>query len=178
MSTVFDIYWPFETKRIKNKILAKKIAWIPIYEKRGDQIWIFLDYRISKYIYKVIKEFRIRNIEFLFLPPVFNNRFDNSIDSEKENIKNYLCSFIIEDFYFNFEKIKFDLILNMIKYANKMNCFEKIKPIYDELVQEKYHTSIRCSGGRGSNLAREREGIIKNRFANLWREIMLLNLEI
>ncbi len=189
MSTVFDIEWPFETKRVKNKILVKKISWISIYEKKDDQFWIYLDYRISKYIYRVIKEFQKKNIDFLFISPIFNNPFNNNLsvgDSfdvfHEENIKNYLCSFIIEDFYFNFERIKFDLILNMLKYTNKMNCFEKIKPIYDELIKEGYHTtshnSIRCSGGRGSKLAREKEDIIKNRFINLWREIMLLNLEI
>lgn len=182
MNTVFDIEWPFETKRVKNKVLVKKISWIPIYEKKDDQIWISLDYRISKYIYKIIKEFQKKNIDFLFTSPVFNNPSNSNLDIHEENIKNYLCSFIIEDFYFNFERIKFDLILNMLKYTNKMNCFEKIKPIYDELIKEGYHTishnSIRCSGGRGSKLAREKEDIIKNRFINLWREIMLLNLEI
>jgi hypothetical protein len=173
MSTVFNIDWPFETKRSKNLVFVKKIAWIPLYEKKDNQIWIYLDYRISKFIYKVIKEFNKSGISFFFISPIFSNPTSKKLDFDIENIKNYLCSFIIEDFYFNFERIKFDLIENMIKYAHHQNCFESIKPIYDNMVsmnRSKYY-----SWGQTTS---ERDEIVKNRFQNLWREIMLSNLDI
>lgn len=173
MNTVFDIEWPFETIRSKNTILVRNIAWMPIYEKRGDMIWIYLDYRISKFIYKVIKEFNKRNIEFLFISPIFSNPSSKNLDFDSENIKIYLNSFIIEDFYFNFEKIKFDLIRNMIKYTHHRNCFEIIKPIYDDICSI---TKSRYYNWGKTNL--ERNEVIKNRFYNLWREVILSNLDI
>ncbi len=173
---VFDIEWPFETKRSKNRILAKKIAWIPFYEKIDNRIFIYLDYRISKYIYKAISEFTKREIEFFFISPRNTDPHINPLDFDTANIFNYLQSFVIEDFYFNFERIKFDLLQNMVKYSHEMNCFEKIKPIYDKLIKEKYMKSIQCSGHHVTK--RYKEEIIKNRFINLWREIMLSNLDV
>ncbi len=170
----FDIEWPFETKRIKNRVLAKKIAWIPIYELKNDNVWLYFDYRISKYIYKVIQEFQKRNIEFLLISPVFSNPSEvRDLDFDEENIRNYLTSFTIEDFYFNFERINFNLIDNLVKYTNNRNCFNKIKPIYDDISRLK--SSIYYNWGQST---KEKTDIVRNRFQSIWREIMLSNLNI
>jgi hypothetical protein len=70
---VFEIDWNFETSRRKNRVYAYNLAWIPIYEVEGDQIWVYLDYRVSKYVIKVVKKFVEFGIDFLFISPQFSN---------------------------------------------------------------------------------------------------------
>ena len=88
---VFEIDWNFETSRRKNRVYAYNLAWIPIYEVDEDQIWVYLDYRVSKYIIKVVKKFLEYGIDFLFISPQFSNpKKRRQLDFHHQNILEYI----------------------------------------------------------------------------------------
>ena len=177
---VFDIEWEFETSHRKNRVFVHKMAWIPLYEISDDQVWIYLDYRISKYVIKVIKKFIKEGIEFLFLSPLFSNpKNRREMDFHYQNIHCYLANLQIPIFYYDFEKIEFDLISNMIKYIKKYDYFfiyledETKVPIVKEIFEE-INSEVQANWGLHGNRFIEwnvPDVEIRTRFNNLWREI-------
>lgn len=178
---VFDFDWNFETSRRKNRVYAHNMAWIPIFEVEDGQIWVYLDYRVSKYILKVVKKFTEYGVDFLFISPQFSNPKKRRImDFHQQNLHEYLGNFKIEAFYYGFKKIDFDLVGNLVKYINKFDIFSYeldgetgylIKEILDEInseVQQKWVMS-------GSKFVEWSvpDPEIRERYQNLWREIKL-----
>jgi hypothetical protein len=148
---VFEFDWDFETSRRKNRVYVYNLAWIPVYEVQDDQVWVYLDYRISKFVLKVVKEFSEWGVDFLFISPKFSNpkfrrfiekhdpedpsesysftsnrnlrRSDRDLDFHYQNLFEYLGNLKIISFYYGFQKIGFDFTQNLVKYLHKFNCF-------------------------------------------------------
>ena len=57
-------------------------------------------------------------------------------DIENKVISHYLMSYIQKEFFFGFREIEFDLIHNMVKWTEKENCFDLVKPNYESITKK------------------------------------------
>ena len=182
---VFENNWNFEISQRKNRVYAYNLAWIPIYEVDGDQIWVYLDYRVSKYIIKVVKKFLEYGIDFLFISPQFSNpKKRRQLNFHHQNILEYIGNFKISAFYHGFQKINFNLVQNLCKYLIKFQCFSYItsdgetryivKEILDEINSEVQDNWTMVGSRIVEWSVPDIE--IRERYKNLWREIKLTYL--
>lgn len=113
-------------------LMFKKYEHIPMCFIKDDVVYIFLDNRVTNAIIKLVEHLVNLGIEFYFTTPEFSN--PKGIIEEDYNdkvVKHYLYSFAQVEFFSGFEKIDFDLIDNMVKWTEKENCFDKVKPNYE-----------------------------------------------
>ena len=116
----------------KNKITYKKYVNIPICYIEDDLVYVFLDKRITKAVFKLVKKLIKLNIEFYFTTPELSNP-KGVEDYHNKVIYHYLRSYIQKEFFYGFEKINFDLIKNMTDWVNKEGCFNLIKENYQSV---------------------------------------------
>ena len=90
---------------------------------------------IFKQIIKITQHLLNLGVEFYFTTPEFSNP-SGVDDIENKVISHYLMSYIQKEFFFGFREIEFDLIHNMVKWTEKENCFDLVKPNYEYITKK------------------------------------------
>lgn len=116
----------------KNIVYVDYIAKIPILVKSGDDIWVYLDIKIAKYVLQLVKILKKNNIDFLFKSTqiFFDQKFTDE-EFHKINISQYLRNITDPVFFDGFYKIGFDYTNNLSKYLTKYGCYDEFKEIYN-----------------------------------------------
>jgi hypothetical protein len=110
----------------KNFLMFKKYTNIPVCYIEDDVAYIFLDIKIKKVILRIVKHFLQLNIEFYFTTPQLSSP-KGIEDVDSEIIRHYLISYAQKEFFYPFKNMGFDFIRNMVKWADKSQCFDLIK---------------------------------------------------
>jgi hypothetical protein len=157
---------------VKGKfVMFKKYEHIPICFVEDNVVYIFLDSRVTKSIIELVKHLIILNIEFYFTTPELSNPKGVLEEYYKDKvIKHYLYSFAKVEFFYGFRNIDFDLIDNMVKWTNKENCFDKVKPNY-ELINKKVER--REYNPFSNKYLYEYKDEIRQEFQSLYRHIQI-----
>jgi len=125
----------------KNTIYIRYVAKIPVLTKRGDDIWVFLDAKVIKYVIKIVSHLESMNIKFLFRSSQM--WFDKEEDEmHRLNIDIYLRSITNPRFFDGFIKTGFDFSDNLSDYLVKYNCFDIFSEVYkkaNDKAMKKYH---------------------------------------
>lgn len=157
----------------KNRIFFKKCQFnIPVCIMEDDIIYIFLDNNsMHSVIFKLLKNIIKLNIKFYFYPPSYSN--PSTIIDNDEIIYHYFLTYMNKEFFHGFKKLEFDIIHNMIDWANEEKCFSLIKDNYMKAKSKvnrfyyNHYTKIK-------NYDYEEE--IRDEFDSLYREIIMLQL--
>lgn len=114
-----------------NIIYIKYISKIPLLIKRGDDIFIYFDVKIAKYVIKMVKILIDNNINFLFMSTLifFEHKFSEG-DFHSINIRQYIKNICNEKFFDGFKKIDFDFTNNLTNYLKKYNCHNEFSNVY------------------------------------------------
>jgi hypothetical protein len=120
---------------VKRFLMFKKYENIPVCFIDGDIVYVFLDNKIPKQIIKITQHLLNLGVEFYFTTPEFSNP-SGVDDIENKVISHYLMSYIQKEFFFGFREIEFDLIHNMVKWTEKENCFDLVKPNYEYITKK------------------------------------------
>lgn len=157
---------------IKGKFLMfKKYEHIPVCYIEDDIVYVFLDAKISKHIIKLTNQLIKKKIEFYFTSPDMSNpKGIDWLDYHDDVIRHYLTSYSNKDFYYGFKKIGFDLIDNMVKWTERENCFDSIKPnleVIKKIVAKKEYNYYSNESYYGY------DEIIREDFNSLYRHIIL-----
>lgn len=160
--------WSFDNKFI----YWKKYQRVPLCFIDGEKsVVLILDNRLPKPVLKLVESLMKKDISFYFLPPkmtnpsgVFEDEFEDVV------ITHYLRSFVTKEFFFGFQKIDFDLIKNMTDWISTRGCFDKLKPIFDEVkknvLSKKYDWYNKKDYYEFNHLIREE-------FQSLYRQIQI-----
>ena len=158
-----------------NYLFYNRIVNIPVCYIQDDNIYIFLDLKISKQVIKLVKKLSNDGLKFYFTTPGFSN--PKGIKEEDYHycvIHSYLYSYANKDIFDGFRKINFSLIDNLVSWCKKENCFNVLKEVYDEMLieinketQNWYFNSEKYFLYRSD---------IRDEFRVLWREILLSNI--
>lgn len=162
-----------EDWKLSNGILyRKKVAWLPIIKIDNNVFYIYFNKRLANEIVRILRHYN--GEEIYMISPIFSDPkvFRNTdIDSYHEkNLDNYLKNYVSSKFYYQFKKIGFDLVSNLVSYCQKNDCFYLLKEIYDvrnKIIQNKsnhYYT--------GQAYYRYDEEI-RNEFNSLYRQIRI-----
>lgn len=116
----------------KNIVYIDYIAKIPILVKNGDDVWVYLDIKIAKYVLQLVKILEKNKINFLFKSTriFFDHKFSEE-EFHKINISQYIKNIADPIFFDGFNKIKFDYTNNLSKYLVKYECYDEFKEIYN-----------------------------------------------
>lgn len=125
---------PTDDKWIVSKdiVYVKYIAKIPILVKKEDDIFVYLDMKIYKFVLKLVKILNENNIEFLFRSNMvwFEHKF-NDEDIHHLNIKQQLVNICNPKFFDGFNKIGFDFTKSLTNYITKYQCHDEFKRVYE-----------------------------------------------
>ncbi len=116
---------------LKDTLYIKKIVHIPICFKEDDVFYIYLDFKLKKQIFKLIKILSQNNIEFYFTTTEYSNPKEE-IDNNKV-INAYLNSFTKKDFLEGFDNINFDIVNNLIQWLDKEDCYYLLLDNYNRI---------------------------------------------
>ena len=156
-------------------IQVYKMAWIPLFKLTSDNYgYIYLDIRVIKDIFWLVKKLETENIEFHFCWPGFANpSLVSDIDVIDRNIECVLFSFLKKDFYYSYKKSEFDIVANLHKYCVDNNRLSILKEKYDELLKvsnERWYDRFKQE--YVYNIERD----IREDFTSLYREFRLLSI--
>lgn len=150
-------------------LMYKKYVNIPICYIDDNIVYIFLDGKIHKAIFKLVKHLIEMGVEFYFTTPRLSSpKFDD--DLNETVIKHYLFSHSQLNFFDGFRNIGFDLINNMVKWSDKEDCYNLIKPNFDLVA--KSVESISYDYFNNSTIYNYPEEI-REEFRTLYRDIQL-----
>lgn len=160
--------WSFDNKFI----YWKKYQRVPLcFVESDNSVILILDNRLPKPLLKLVDFLTKQNIKFYFLPPemtnpsgVFEDEFEELV------IKHYLQSYATKEFFFGFEKINFDLIKNLTDWINYRGCFDKLKPIFDEVQKQVLTKHFDWYSKKDYYDFNE---LIRNEFQSLYRQIQI-----
>lgn len=156
----------------KNVIYVNYIVNIPILIKSGDDIRVFLDLRIIKYIPKLIDHLNRLNVDFLFSSyrTFFDHKFDEK-ELHKINLASHIDTIVDENFYDSLNRINFDYTDMITKYLKKYECYDEFKKIYDErseILLSKFYDYY-----TGKEVYETKREDIRNYVSSLEREVKL-----
>lgn len=125
-----------EVWEVRKKYLTyKKYVNIPVAYIEDNVVYVFLDIKIKKVLLKLIKHLMDKDIEFYLLTPALSN--PSGIENYKDRvIGHYFYCYCNIDLHTGFNKIGFDLINNMVKWSEKNDCYELIKPNFDIMLKK------------------------------------------
>lgn len=122
-------------------LMFKKLEHIPVaYIEDDDVVYILLDARLTKHMIRLIKHVQDLGIEFYLTTPEISDP-SGVLDLNEKVIRHYLLSYAKMEFFEAFRKIEFDLIHNMVKWTEKENCFDLVKPVYQSVLKKINHQS-------------------------------------
>ena len=161
----FDSQWVVN----KNFLMFRKIHLLPICYVEDNIAYIILDNKIRKEVIKITKHLVELNIEFYFTTPLISN--PSGVENlENEIIYHYFYSYSQKEFYLLFNKIEFDIINNMVKWASKFGYYDLIKPNYERVLKSVNYKSYDFYSNKYKH---EHSESIRNTFNGLYREIQI-----
>lgn len=168
-------YKHLDSWKIKsNTLLFKNYQYIPIcYIGDDNTIYIYLDLKVKKQIIELTKELLNKNYKFFFTTPELSNP-SGVIELENTVIRNYLLLYANSFFYKNFNKINFDIIQNMVNWANENDCYDLIKEELDFVIK-KYIDSKDYDYYRNTYIYRYSEEI-RDEYRTIYRQIQINQL--
>jgi hypothetical protein len=116
----------------KNFLFFYKYNNIPACYIEDDIVFVFLDKKIKNQIIKLIKKLIKDKREFYLVTPELSNP-KGIEDFNYENLYNYIRSLIDNDWVYGFKKIDFEITDNVVNYIKKYNCYDILKPIFDDI---------------------------------------------
>lgn len=119
----------------KGQILYKKYLWLPVCSISDGHVYVFLDRRMHKAVIKAIKRLMDLGAEFSCVSPDFASP-KGVVDWQDHNIEHCLRAFASKEFFQAFDKIGFDLIKNMVDWAEREGCFDSIKGCFEHVKKE------------------------------------------
>lgn len=157
----------------KDYLMVYKYAKIPIaFIDDKDNVVLFLDNKVRKDLLRLISHLQKLEIPFIFYSPVFQNpKKVDEMEFHTVNIKNYLFSYSDEFFYDGFHKINFELTHNLIAYCNRYDCFELVRPIYDQV--NKHVQKVDQDWYSMQMIYNVKREDIRDTFNSLYRDIQL-----
>jgi hypothetical protein len=108
-----------------NYLMYKKLELHHIAYIEEGIVYLLLDFKITNQLIKLIKYLTEKEYEFYFKSFLFN-------DDAESTIHAYLYFYLEKKFNAELKKIDFDFILNMVKWAHKFKCDDKIRPVYKD----------------------------------------------
>lgn len=119
-------------------LLFKNYQYIPLCFISDDNlVYIYLDLRLKKQVIEITKHLLNLKIDFYFTIPDISNP-SGVYNFEEKVIRHYLEMYSSPYFFINFNKINFDLIMNMVKWSIKNNCYGLIKENFD-IISKRVH---------------------------------------
>src|ERR1035437_3937277 len=115
-------------------LMYKKYYNIPVCYIDNEIVYVFLDNKIHNIIFKLTKHLVKLGVEFYFTSPILSNPKGVN-DPNNEVIKHYLYSYSQKEFFNGFKKIEFDLIRNMVKWSDKEDCYNLVKPNFESILK-------------------------------------------
>lgn len=155
-----------------NMIYYHNYCDIPVLQKRGGEIWIILDRRVTRNILKLTKHLIKLDIRFFYSSKVLNHNQDlTTPESKAEIIRNYLHALTNVQFFDNISKTGIDYIGNLTEYINKNGCWDIFKEEFEIIKKDanRKHWDY-LSGKQIYEIKRED---IRDFIANIEREIKL-----
>lgn len=150
-------------------LFYRKLEKIPVCFIENDIVYIFLDAKIIKAMFKLIKFLLKKNIIFYFTTPELSN--PKGIENYHDKvITHYLRSYSNIEIYRNFKKIDFDLISNMVKWTETENCFDLVKKNYESVLKKVNRKSYNYYSKRDDHEYSEE---IRDEFNSLYRDIQI-----
>jgi hypothetical protein len=122
----------------KDIIFYKKYQNIPVCLLEDNIAYIYLENKIPSQIIKLVRHLLFLKTEFYFLPTEYSN--PKAILDNNKVIEHYLFSYTQRKFFYGFRKIKFDLIKNLVDWANRENCASDIKKNYDDTYKSIFYS--------------------------------------
>ncbi len=118
----------------KNIIYINHFAKIPILVKSGEDIWVYMDTSIIKYVFKLIKILEREKIDFLFKSTsiFFDHKFDAD-DIHTRNLSHYLINISNPIIFDGIEKIGFDYTKNIANYLIAYECYDIFQDVYKKV---------------------------------------------
>lgn len=162
-----DINWSVKG----NFLMYKKYSNIPTaYIDDTGVIFIFLDFRIVKQVSKLVSHVSKMGLEFYFDSPEFSNPSADASEYNKKVLIHYLYSYADKNIFSEFKKIEFDIVKNMVKFCDKNDCHDLLKPCYDEIKKIVLRTTTDYYSNREVN---DYPDEIREEFQNLYRDIQI-----
>lgn len=115
------------------RLYKHNLAWFPIADFYNDYTVVYLDFRHTKDILKLIPKIEG---DFFCASPIYAdpNRYKDEIESyHYSNIRNYLVNYSKKKYYDGFKEIDFDVITNLVRYCKRWDCLLQLKGVYDEV---------------------------------------------
>lgn len=154
-------------------LLFKNYQYIPLCFISDDNIvYVYLDLRLKKQVIEITKHLLNLKADFYFTIPDISDP-SGVYDFEEKVIRHYLIMYTNLYFHSNFNKINFDLIMNMVKWSNKHNCYDLIKENFDivlKRIQYSYYDYW-----TNKNIYEYSENI-RTEFQTLYRQIQINQL--
>jgi hypothetical protein len=150
-------------------IYYKKLMKIPLLILIDDVPHIILENKLVRQVIQLTKILIDSGQEFYFTIPDAVNPAGVA-DYKEEVIYSYLYAYSNYKFYNEFRQIGFDLIENMVKWCDKEDCWELVKPIYERVnksIQRKEFDWYSKSDIFNYRLE------IREDFLSLWREMQI-----
>ena len=155
----------------KNFLFFYKYNNIPACYIEDDVVFVFLDKKIKNPIIKLIKKLLKIKKEFYLVTPELSNP-KGVEDFNYENLYTYMLALVDDDWMNGFNKIDFDPIDNIVRYINKYNCYDLIKPIWEK-VNEKINKKYYDYYSNSKIYAHKCDDFIRNEFTSVYRQIQL-----
>ncbi len=121
-------------------LMFKKIEHIPVAYIENDIVYILLDARLVKHMIRLVNHIKNLGVEFYLTTPEISDP-SGVLDLNEKVIRHYLLSYAKKEFFYEFKKIEFDLVDNMVKWTEKENCFDLVKPVYQLVIKKINHQS-------------------------------------
>lgn len=156
----------------KNIIYIDYFAKIPILIKNGDDIWVYMDLKIFKYVLKLIQILEKEKINFLFKSTsiFFDHKFDED-DIHARNLAHYLLNIANPIVYDGVEKIGFDYTNNLTNYLVSYECYDTFKEVYKSISKRLLSKSY--DYWTNKEVYETKREDIRNYIASLEREIKI-----
>lgn len=152
------------------ELLFKNYQYIPIcFISDEDIVYVYLDLRLKKQVIEITKHLVDIKVDFYFTIPDMSNP-SGVYDYEDKVIKHYLEMYSNLYFYTNFNKINFDLIKNMVRWAVRNDCYHLIKENFDIILKKIQRKHYDYWSNREIYKYSEE---IRNNFQTLYRQIQI-----
>ena len=143
---------------------------IPVAYIDGNIVYVFLDFKIVKQVSRLIKSLVDKNVEFYFESPEFSNPSADASEYYKKVVTHYLFSYADKNVFKELNHINFDLINNMVRFCDKNNCYDMIKPCYEKVKKSVLNSTMDYYSNK---LEYDYPKEIREEFENLYRDIQI-----
>jgi len=153
----------------KKFLLYKKYTNVPVCYIQDDVVYLFLDNKIRNVLMRFIQNLMSKDIEFYCVTPSLSNpRGVENLNDEV--IKHYFYCYAQKEFFSGFKKIGFDIMNNMVKWSDKNNCYDLVKPNFEIMLKQ---VNSSYQDWYGNKLVYNYPEEIRQDFLTLYRDIQI-----